>query len=117
MEILFYVNANNNKCPVNEFIKKLESKDKAKILGCLKNIEELGFDCPRVQFRQIRRNLWEIKIRSASAGFRIFYVCIKGRTLVLLHAYQKQMKKAPKKEIAIAEQRMLEVINNEKNDS
>ena len=36
--------------------------------------------------------------------------------MVLLHAYQKQSQKAPKKEIEIAEQRMMEVISNEKNN-
>jgi len=117
MEITFYTKKNCDRCPVKEFIEKLQSKDRAKILACLKNIEELGFDSPRVQFRQIQGHLWEIKIRSTSAGFRIFYVGIKARTLVLLHAYQKQSQKAPKKEIEIAEQRLFEVIDNEKNYS
>lgn len=84
-------------------------------MACLKNVEELGFDCPRVQFRQIQGQLWEIKIRSASGGFRIFYVSLKTNTLILLHAYKKQSQKAPKKEIEIAEQRMFEVLNYEKN--
>jgi phage-related protein len=38
-----------------------------------------------------------------SAGFRLFYVTVKGNALVLLHGYKKQLQKAPKKEIAIAE--------------
>lgn len=44
----------------------------------------------------------------------IFYVVIKNNTMILLHAYRKQSKKAPLKEIEIAEQRLLEVIHNEK---
>lgn len=114
MKILFFCKKNSNKCPVKEFVEKLQSKDRAKVLACLKSVEELGFDCPRVQFRQIQGRLWEIKVRSTSAGFRIFYVGIKANVLVLLHAYQKQSQKAPRKEIEIAEQRMFEVIGNEK---
>ena len=116
MEIVFYTKKNSNKCPVKEFIEKLQAKDRAKILACLKNIEELGFDCPRVQFRQIHGHLWEIKIRSANGGFRIFYVSLQARTntLLLLHAYKKQSQKAPQKELEIAAQRMFEVFNNEK---
>lgn len=114
MEIVFFVK-NNNRCPVKEFIENLEVNDRAKILACLKNIEELGFDCPRVEFRQIRGQLWEIKIRSSSAGFRIFYVAFRTKTLVLLHAYQKQSKKAPKNEIETALQRLHEVLEHEKN--
>jgi len=37
MNIIFYVKKNNNKCPVKEFIEKLEAKDRAKILACLKD--------------------------------------------------------------------------------
>jgi phage-related protein len=116
MNIVFYVKENSNKCPVKEFIEKLQTKDRAKVLACLKNIEELGFDCPRVEFRQIRGQLWEIKIRSTSAGYRIFYVSLQTNTntMVLLHAYKKQSQKAPKKEIDTAEQRMFEVLDNEK---
>lgn len=75
---------------------------------------KLGFNSPRVDFRQIRGRLWEIKIRSSSGEFRIFYVDFKANTLVLLHAYQKKSQKAPTKEIEIAEQRLFEVTNNEK---
>jgi phage-related protein len=116
MKIHFYHKKNSNKCPVLEFIEKLQAKDRAKVLACLKNVEELGFKCPRVQFRQLHGQLWEIKIRSASAGYRIFYVTLKTNTntLVLLHAYKKQTQKAPSKEIETAEQRMFEVLNNEK---
>jgi phage-related protein len=114
MNIVFYIKKNSNKCPVKEFIEKLQTKDRAKVLACLKNIEELGFDCPRVQFRQIKGRLWEIKIISASAGYRIFYVCLTANKMVLLHAYKKQSQKAPKNEIETAEQRMCEVLDNEK---
>ncbi len=110
MKIVFY---GKKKKPVVDFIEQLTSKDQAKILACLKNIEELGFDCPRVEFRQISGKLWEIKIQAASAGYRIFYVTIQRKTIVLLHAYKKQSQKAPKKEIDIAEKRLMEVLNDE----
>ncbi len=114
MNIFFYIKKSNNRCPVKEFIENLEVKDQAKVLACLKSVEDLGFDSPRVQFRQIRGRMWEIKIRSDSGGFRIFYVAIKFNALVLLHAYQKQSQKAPIKEIKIAERRLNEELSNEK---
>ncbi len=110
MRIVFY---GVKRKPVVDFIERLASKDQAKVLACLKNIEDLGFDCPRVEFRQISGKLWEIKIQTSSAGYRIFYVTIKGNILVLLHAYKKQSQKAPKKEIEIADKRLMEVLNNE----
>ena len=92
MRIVFYTTI--NKCPVQDFIKKLEVKDRAKILACLKSVEELGFECPRVQFRQIKQKLWEIKIKGADTGYRIFYIGIRNNSLVLLHAYKKQSQKS-----------------------
>lgn len=112
MKIVFYKQV-KGRSPVNDFIKKLQAKDRLRILACLKNVEELGFDCPRVQFRQIRGKLWEIKIKAAQAGYRIFYVTVTQKLMVLLHVYKKQSQKAPKKEIEIAEKRMLEVLEDE----
>ena len=74
MKIVFY---GTKRRPVIDFIENLIPKDQAKILACLKSVEELGFDCPRVGFRQITSKLWEIKIATASAGYRIFYVTLK----------------------------------------
>jgi phage-related protein len=109
MKILFY---GANRSPVREFIERLPAKDCAKVLACLKSIEDMGWYSPRVQFRQLKGKLWEIKIKSATAGYRIFYVTLQKEGLVLLHAYQKQSQKAPAKELAIAEKRLLEVIQH-----
>ena len=111
MKIVFYSTRNGK--PIDKFINNLSKKDRARVVSCLKNVEELGFDCPRVQFRQIKGKLWEIKIKSFSGGFRFFYVTIKLTTIILLHAYKKQSQKAPQKEIDKAEKRMMEVLNND----
>ena len=110
MKITFYKQA---KSPVLEFIQSLSIKERAKILACLKNVEELGFESPRVEFRQIKGKLWEIKIRAITTGYRIFYVTLQKEQLVLLHAYKKKTQKAPLREIAIAEKRLEEVLTHE----
>jgi phage-related protein len=110
MRIVFY---KSTRIPVRDFIDTMGKQDQAKVLACLKNIEDLGFDSPRVQFRQIRGKLWEIKIHASGGGYRFFYVSLHSDVLVLLHAYKKQSQKAPNKEIGIAEKRLLEVLKNE----
>ena len=112
MTVKFY-RKSNGRYPVVEFLKELQSAEKAKIAGCLRSIEELGFDTPRVEFRQIKGALWEIKIKTAQSGYRLFYVSVKNKTIVLLHMYKKQSQKAPIKEIEMAELRMWEVLKNE----
>lgn len=114
MEILFYTSS-NGKSPIKNFIDEMALVDKARVLGCLRSIEELGFNSPRVQFRQIEGKLWEIKIRSNAGGFRFFYVTLRKSKLVILHAYKKQSQKAPAKEIDIALSRQKEVEKNETN--
>lgn len=112
MKILFY-KKNTRKNPVLNFLDKLNAEDRLRILACLKNVEELGFDSPRVQLRQIRGKLWEIKIKVISGGYRFFYVTIKLEWIVILHVYKKQSQKTPLKEIQLAEMRMKEVLNDE----
>lgn len=110
MKVIFF---QGNKVPVLEFIRALEIEERAKILACLKSIEELGVDSPRVQFRQIKGKLWEIKIKAAKSDYRIFYAMVTKNSIMLLHAYKKQSQKAPNKEIKIAEKRLFEVLENE----
>lgn len=112
MNIKFY-QKKSGKSPVAEFLNDLPSDETARITGCLANVQELGFDSPRVQFRQIKGSLWEIKIKTSRSGYRFFYVCIQKEIIVLLHAYKKQSQKAPKQEIELAEKRMMEVYDNE----
>lgn len=113
MKIFFY-KTHNGRTPIEDFIFDLPKSDQAKILASLANVEELGLSCPRVQFRQIRGKLWEIKIRATDSSYRIFYVMINNDKMVLLHLYKKQSQKAPTKEIEIAERRMMEIIKDDK---
>jgi phage-related protein len=85
---------------------RLETSERAAVLTDLKDLQERGLTAPRVVTRQVRGKLWEIKVSAQ----RVFYVIVAGPTMVLLHAYKKQGNKAPAHEIAVAEQRMREVL-------
>lgn len=110
MKIIFFQDHKNN---VLEFISKLNLIERAEVLACLKSIEDLGFDSPRVEFRKIFGKLWEIKIRTVSSAYRIFYARIEKGIIILLHAYKKKSQKAPLKEIELAKKRLFEVMKNE----
>ena len=112
MKLIFYTTA-DGKSPALEVIKNLAKTDRSKIFGCLESIELLGFDTPRVKFRHIEGKLWEIKIKTVSGGYRIFYVAIQKSTLILLHTYKKQSQKTPDREIKTAMKRLKEVLDNE----
>jgi phage-related protein len=107
---LHYYRKANGKEPVIESIDSLEKVDRVKITNCLKEVQREGLLCTKVIFRQIQGKLWEIKIKTSSGGYRIFYVMIKEEDMVLLHMYKKQSQKAPRKEIETAMKRMYEVF-------
>ena len=110
MDIVYY-QTHGGRHPVKKFIDALSTQDKAKVVGCLENIQQNGFNSDRVEFRQIERKLWEIKIRGSDGGYRIFYVIVdSGKDMILLHAYKKQSQKAPTREIETAKKRMKEVL-------
>jgi len=53
MKVKFYQKS-GGKRPVADFLEKLPAEENARIAGCLSNVEKLGFDSPRVIFRQIQ---------------------------------------------------------------
>lgn len=95
---------------MEDFISSLPKGDRARVLESVVAIESLGLSAPRVQFRQIRGKLWEVKIKTPSGSYRLFYVMVASDEMVVLHGFKKKTPKAPKKEIEIAEKRMKEVI-------
>ncbi|RAP26040.1 hypothetical protein DID74_02535 [Candidatus Marinamargulisbacteria bacterium SCGC AG-333-B06] len=59
--------------PVIDFLKTLCKKDQAIILAALKNVEELGFESPRVQFKKLSNDFWEVKIRGETEGYSFLF--------------------------------------------
>lgn len=109
--ILEFFIKKNGKSPIREEIKKLNAEERARIWGCLECVEKIGVECHRVEFRQIKGKLWEIKIKGITGAYRIFYMMLDRNTMMLLHFYIKKSQKAPKNEIEIAEKRMKEKLN------
>jgi len=88
-------------------MQSLAKPERARVLEALEQVERLGLDAVRVQFRQIEGKLWEVKIGS----HRIFYVIIEKDEMVLVHAYKKQGRKLPVKERDVAIRRMKELLS------
>lgn len=59
--------------PVVDFLKTLTKKDQAIILAALKNVEELGFESPCVNFKKLSKGLWEIKISGETDGYTFLF--------------------------------------------
>jgi phage-related protein len=53
--------------------------------------------------------LFELRPKSRSGIGRAFYCYCSGRVITILHAFVKKTQKTPKRELAIARQRLKEV--------
>ena len=109
MKVAFYETA-SGRSPIESFIKDLPKSDQARFADVFDGIEKFGLDCPRIQLRQLRGKLWEIKFNAPAGGFRIAYVVIELNTMVWLHVFKKTTQKTPLGDLDIAEKRMKEVL-------
>lgn len=105
-DVRFYVSP-AGESPVERYLESLESRERARVTDVLDRVRTEGLRAFGVVSRQIEGKLWEIKV----SRHRVFYVVIDGPIVVLLHAFQKQSRKAPKAEIDVARARMKEVID------
>jgi phage-related protein len=109
MQVAFYT-SQSGRSPVEDFIGTLSKADQARFRDVYDGIRNNGLDCPRVQFRQLRGKLWEIKFTAPSGGYRIAYVVIQKDVMVWLHAFKKATQKTPVRDLDIAEKRMQEIL-------
>lgn len=110
MKVAFY-ETKSGRNPIEDFILALSKTEQARFAEVFEGIEKYGLGCPRVQFRQLRGKLWEIKFNAIGGGYRIAYVVVvELDTMVWLHAFKKKTQKTPSSDLEIAEKRMKEVL-------
>ena len=89
--------------------------DRAAVLRNLKLLQEFGLNIGAPLVRQVkgRRKLWEMRVRATSGAIRIFYFAHTGQRFVILHGFVKKRQKTPRRELNIAERRMLDVLEGD----
>lgn len=104
-EIVFY-RMESGRCPVEEFLDSLESKQAQKVAWVLRLVEELDL-VPGQYFKKLvdSKDIWEVRVQVGGNIFRILGFLDGAELLVLNHAFQKKTQKTPPKEIRTAEKR------------
>jgi phage-related protein len=105
--IRFYKSHSGNS-PVEQYLESLDDFEAAPVLAALSDISRHGLKRATVQLRAIRGKLWELK----AGKHRVFYVLLTGPEMVLLHACKKQSQKARRQDLALAQERMKEVLDS-----
>ncbi|MDN5938486.1 MAG: type II toxin-antitoxin system RelE/ParE family toxin [Salinisphaera sp.] len=104
-EIVFY-RTESGRCPVEEFLDSLGSKQAQKVAWVLRLVEELDL-VPGQYFKKLvgSEEIWEVRVQVAGNIFRVLGFLDGTELVVLNHAFQKKTQKIPPKEIRTAEKR------------
>jgi phage-related protein len=113
-EIQFYRTA-AGACPVEEFLDSLGAKQAQKVLWVLRAVRELP-RVPQQYFKKLEGtdNLWEVRAEFGGDAFRLLGFWDEGRLIILTNGFAKKTQKTPEREIALAEQRKRDYLNQRK---
>lgn len=79
----------------------------AKFMHLAALVEEVGLTALREPYiRHLQNKLWELRVKAKSGLGRGLYCTVTGRRVIVLRYFQKQSGKTPRKEIAVALERM-----------
>jgi len=113
-EVIFYKTA-NGKCPIEEFLTSLSSKQLQKVTWVLDLIEELLI-VPKQYFKKLSNtdDIWEVRIDSGSDTFRLLGFFDHGNLIILTNGFVKKSQQTPNSEIAVAESRKQDYLRRRK---
>ncbi|MFA6013330.1 MAG: type II toxin-antitoxin system RelE/ParE family toxin [Desulfobacteraceae bacterium] len=106
MKTIIFYKTISGKCPVEEFLDSLTSKQAQKTAWVLSIIEELP-SVPVKYFKKLVNtdDLWEVRINYANDIFRLLGFLDGPKLIILNHAFQKKTQKTPLRDIKTAEDR------------
>ncbi len=76
-------------------------------------IIEFGPNLGMPHTRAIENGLFELRVKGKEGIARVFFCTKAGKRIIVLHSFIKKTRKTPKKELKLANERMLEVLNND----
>ena len=93
--------------PVNEYLGSLHPSERARVTHDINVLEQLGIQLGAPQVKSLGQGLWELRT-TGRPQHRLIYVAVRGRTLLMLHAFTKTTPKTPRREIDTARQRLVD---------
>jgi phage-related protein len=110
-EIVFYRTESDAR-PIEDFLDSLPGKQAQKVAWVLRLIEEMDL-VPAQYFKKMpgTQDIWEVRVQVGSDTVRLLGFLFGSRVLILTNAFAKKTRKAPPREIALAEQRKRDYLN------
>ena len=98
---------------VEDSIMDMPPKIQARMLRLLDLMEEHGANLGSPHTEPMGNNLFEVRAKAKEGIGRALFCYLKGKHIVILHAFVKKTQKTPKKDLDLAKLRMKEVIRHE----
>ena len=111
-KIKFYRDSRTGKSRAFDFIESLDKRIQSKIYKYLHYLKEHEAYLDEPYSRHITGKIRELRIDFAHNRYRIFYFCLIGRNIIILHVYSKKTARTPIGEIARAEACLFDCLNN-----
>jgi phage-related protein len=73
-------------------------------------LEEYGTNVRRPYVARVIGRVWEVRVEQERVQRRLFYFAAPGRKFVMLHGFVKKTRKAPLKEIEVAQRRLTDYL-------
>ena len=106
MRTIDFYRTRSGRCPVEEFLDVLTSKQAQKIAWVLQLIEELEV-VPTQYFKKLvnTEDIWEVRIQQGGNIFRLLGFFDGATLIILTQGFAKKSQKTPLDEIRLAESR------------
>ena len=110
----FYVDRRGHS-PIAEWLDGLPSKERAKAARFLRLLAELGTHMPSEHAAPLTGHapIWELR----PLPNRLLYFAYAGRRFIILHGFRKKGRKTRRSDIEIAERRLADFLEGERNDA
>jgi phage-related protein len=102
-----YVDA-SGRSPVYDFIRSLDHKTQSRFWWSIEQLRVRNRLAREPLVKHLTGAIWELRRESNTNTYRILYTILPGNEFLLLHGFQKQSQKTPRREIDIALRRLAE---------
>lgn len=92
----------NGKVPVEDFIRGLEAKMRAKALAQIDLLAEFGNELREPYSKHVGDGIFELRIKFSSDISRIFYFFVVDNKIILTNGFIKKTMKTPRAELELA---------------
>ncbi len=95
---------------VDRELEALPKSLKARFIRIAEVVEQLGLErvgAPHI--KHLEGKLWEMRMKGPEGIARAIYVAVRGKRVVIVHAFTKKTQKTPRKALEIARRRAAEI--------